>query len=150
MYKLSEWLLNSRLRSPVNATTNGVNTQTFARKSNPPLPHYLLCSASSSETEPIELSPKPAPIFLPAKQRKMEAIHRRAGDETFKSIDSLLFTRRPKRRRPLGATERKDQLEATFLQPPKEVPAKLVERTQQYVCLLPQPVRVQPSFPLVN
>ncbi|KAL1907089.1 Antiviral helicase ski2 [Sporothrix stenoceras] len=60
----------------------------------------------------------------------MEAIHRRAEDETFKSIDSLLFTRRPKRRQPLSAAERKDQLETAFLQPPKEVPAKLVERSQ--------------------
>lgn len=69
----------------------------------------------------------------------MEAIHRRAEDETFKNIDSLLFTRRPKRRRPLNATERKNQLEAAFLQPPTEIPAKLVERSQQYVSPLSLP-----------
>ncbi|KJR83309.1 antiviral helicase SKI2 [Sporothrix schenckii 1099-18] len=61
----------------------------------------------------------------------METIHCRAEDEEFKSIDNVLFTRRPKRRRALSSAERKKQLETAFLQPPKEIPEKLVERTQQ-------------------
>ncbi|CAK7200888.1 Antiviral helicase ski2 [Sporothrix eucalyptigena] len=61
----------------------------------------------------------------------MEAIHRRVQDKSFESIDSLLSTRRPKRRQALSASQRKGILEETFLQPPKEIPTKLVERTQQ-------------------
>ncbi|CAK7226364.1 Antiviral helicase ski2 [Sporothrix curviconia] len=61
----------------------------------------------------------------------MEAIHHCIEDDAFRGIDRLLFARQPKRRRPLSASQRKDHLEAAFLQPPKEIPAKLVERTQQ-------------------
>ncbi|CAK7234333.1 Antiviral helicase ski2 [Sporothrix bragantina] len=61
----------------------------------------------------------------------MEAIHRYVENEAFQSIDGLLFSRHPKRRRPLSASQRKGSLETAFLKPPKEIPAKLVERTQQ-------------------
>ncbi|CAK7273492.1 Antiviral helicase ski2 [Sporothrix epigloea] len=61
----------------------------------------------------------------------MESIHRCVDNEAFQGIDSFLFARRPRRRQQLSASQRKSHLESAFLQPPKEIPSKLVERTQQ-------------------
>ncbi|OAA61896.1 DSHCT domain-containing protein [Niveomyces insectorum RCEF 264] len=61
----------------------------------------------------------------------MEAIHAHVEDSASASIDGLLFSRRPRKRRPPTGAELKNRLEKTFLQPPKELPAKIVERAQQ-------------------
>ncbi|CAK7272909.1 Antiviral helicase ski2 [Sporothrix epigloea] len=61
----------------------------------------------------------------------MEAIHRCVENEAFQGIDSFLSERRPRRRRQLSASQRKSLFESSFLQPPKQIPLKLIERTQQ-------------------
>ena len=62
----------------------------------------------------------------------MDVIHSRVEDESFQGINSILFKRQSKIRAHASAAAKKRQLEKAFLQPPKKLPARLVEKTQQY------------------